>query len=357
MAKIINPYKGVNWANQQKANLHCHTAMETIDDVLYGSDGMYTAAQMIDYYYNAGYKILAITDHDYNSNVLGSEVTTYPWTLFGRDPTTLDMLAVQGKELSYGHHRVSLFSDLGIWEDKSTFNVFSRSFGEMLNRSGIGFVAHPPDFSYTVDDFSKLLLTNPNSLVGIEVYQRLVSATYLLDEINTRTIPYGKICYGSGDDDAHNTQQIFTGYLFVLSDDISEANVKAAIKNGRSYFCYETLHTGEAKAPRITNVVVDENENIITITADSGTIIWYTEEHAEAGMGNVFDYSGFDKCFVRAEITNEFGQTSTQPFAFKNNTSEHSFEGMAKVDGYWFTGKFYSKFNGEWTESNSRIML
>lgn len=96
---LLNPYSGVQWDRwkQHKANFHTHTTM---------SDGLYTPAGAIDLYKVGGYDILALTDHDY----FLYERCTWPWTDYGRDPDDVDMLAIQGMELSYHHHMLSLFS-------------------------------------------------------------------------------------------------------------------------------------------------------------------------------------------------------------------------------------------------------
>ena len=53
---IINPYENVDWAKSTtyKACLHVHTT---------ASDGDVTLSDMVEAYYQAGYDILAITDH------------------------------------------------------------------------------------------------------------------------------------------------------------------------------------------------------------------------------------------------------------------------------------------------------
>ena len=53
---IVNPYESVDWSTYDtyKANLHAHTT---------ASDGDVTLSDMVQAYYDAGYDILAITDH------------------------------------------------------------------------------------------------------------------------------------------------------------------------------------------------------------------------------------------------------------------------------------------------------
>ena len=53
---VVNPYKDVDWQNSQtyKACLHTHTT---------ASDGKVPLKEWLELYYNAGYDILAVTDH------------------------------------------------------------------------------------------------------------------------------------------------------------------------------------------------------------------------------------------------------------------------------------------------------
>lgn len=309
--RIINPYDGVNWSNQQKANLHTHTSLQTINDVLYGSDGSYTQAQAIDHYYNNGYKVLALTDHDY---VDDSQVTTFPWTVFGRDPKTLGMIAVEGKELSRCNHICSLFNNLGFvdTEDESV------ALEAVKANDGIAVINHPGRYSESENWYANLYLSYPDVAVALEVYNqgdRYPDDRKLWDKINAITIPQGKIVFGCANDDMHREEDRFITYQYILSE-LNEVAVRTAIENGQTYFSSEPLGNGVAKAPRITSIVVDENAKTISISADSGTITWISAATETVGTGAVFNYSGFKKSFVRAEIANEFGTTCTQPFAF-----------------------------------------
>lgn len=346
---ILNPYSGVDWSKQQKANLHTHTKLTTIDSVVYGSDGALTAAEVIDTYYGKGYKILAITDHD-NSEY--SQVTTWPWTVFGRNPETLGMLAIQGKELSRGNHILSLFNSLGVSETDDE----ALSLRRIKDNNGIAIIAHPGRYDESVNWYV-LLLTGIAGVCGLEVYNqgdKYNTDRQLWDLVNAITIPAGKIVWGFSNDDMHNAAHKFRNYQFVLSD-LAESAVKMALLNGHTYFCYEPSGTGEAETPRISNIVVDSGAKTISITADSGTISWITEGTTEVGTGSTFDYSSIETSFVRAEITNDFGVTCTQPFAVLDddnplNTIRSVTKSFYKVDET--TLKSVTKYIVKTDESN-----
>ena len=112
----------------------------------------------------------------------------------------------------------------------------------------------------------------------------------------------------------------------MLMEDLTTEELKDAMRKGESYFCYEPKGSGEGKAPRISSIAVDEIDKTITIQAN-GLVYWIygTDKTSTAasstrssvvGIGNTFNYSGFQGSYVRAFITNVFGETCTQPFSF-----------------------------------------
>lgn len=137
---VLNPYENIDWESSRhyKANFHTHTT---------ASDGHYPPHEVVDMYQNAGYSILAITDHN---------EATYPWESFdqftpqntpgnnpnieNRSPDILGMVAVAGNELSDHHHLLSLFSTFTTEEKNLTSSLegIASKFPE-----GISYLAHP----------------------------------------------------------------------------------------------------------------------------------------------------------------------------------------------------------------------
>jgi hypothetical protein len=166
------------------------------------------------------------------------------------------------------------------------------------------------------------------SLIGLEVYNqgnRRPNDRILWDQILQRTMPQCPV-YGYSCDDAHNNDQLFRNYNFMLMEDLTTDELKDAMRKGESYFCYEPAGTGEAKAPRISAIHVDETSKTITIEAN-GLVHWIyaTDKTSSAassarstvvGIGNTFSYAGYQGSYVRAFITNVFGETCTQPISF-----------------------------------------
>ena len=122
----ISPYKEIDWDNiiQVKSHFHAHTTQ---------SDGVLTPAQLIDAYHNAGYDVLAITDH---------WRVTWPWENYGCRADELGMLDIIGSEPSHTglrqHHMVSLFSEVtGRGLD------FEETLSDISRTGGLLSFAHP----------------------------------------------------------------------------------------------------------------------------------------------------------------------------------------------------------------------
>lgn len=337
-----NPYQAIDWAsvNQYKSNMHTHTTQsnDPIDK--------FTTAYVVDRYHAAGYKILALTDHDY---------CTYPWNLFpqmmsgvpARDPEALGMLAVPGNELSkdntnswdertggqFNHH-----NDFFTGRQGQEFASLQESYAYTYALGGMQIINHPGQYWNLSTTYSETDKNGPGwhatnfktypSLVGLEVYNqgnRRPNDRILWDQILERTMPARPV-FGYSGDDTHNDEQLFRNYNMMLMEELSTDELKDAMRKGESYFCYEPKGSGEAKAPRITNIVVDEDNKTITIEAD-GLVHWIygtdktstsasSTRSSVVGIGKTFNYTNYQGSYVRALITNVYGETCTQPFGF-----------------------------------------
>ena len=339
-----NPYADIDWMtiNQYKSNFHTHTTQsnDAIDE--------FTTANVVDKYHAAGYKILALTDHDYNP---------YPWQLFpqymsgvpARDPEALGMLAVPGNELSkdntnswsertggeFNHH-----NDFFTGRQGQEFASLQESYAYTYALGGMQIINHPGQYWSIDNTYSETQKNGPGwhatnfntypSLVGLEVYNqgnRRPNDRILWDQILQRTLPARNV-FGYSGDDTHNNEQLFRNYNFMLMEELTTEELKDAMRKGESYFCYEPKGSGEGKAPRIAAIHVDESEKTITIDAN-GLVHWIyatdkTSSSASSarstvvGIGNTFSYKGYQGSYVRALITNMYGETCTQPISFKD---------------------------------------
>ena len=342
-----NPYAEIDWAtvNQFKSNFHTHTTQSND-----ASDG-FTTAYVVDRYHAAGYKILSLTDHDYNP---------YPWELFSqymttvpaRDPAALGMLAVPGNELSkdntnswsertggqFNHH-----NDFFTGRQGQEFASLQESYAYTYALGGMQIINHPGQYWSIDNTYSETQKDGPGwhannfltfpSLIGLEVYNqgnRRPNDRILWDQILQRTMPQRPV-YGYSCDDAHNNDQLFRNYNFMLMEELTTDELKDAMRKGESYFCYEPAGSGEGKAPRIRAITVDETNQTITIEAD-GLVHWIyatdkTSNSASSarstvvGIGKTFSYAGYQGSYVRAFITNRFGETCTQPISFADEST------------------------------------
>mgnify|MGYP003302600402 CR=1 FL=1 len=341
-----NPYQMIDWVsvNQYKSNMHTHTTQSN-DPI-----EKFTTAYVVDRYHAAGYKILALTDHDY---------CTYPWDLFpqymsgvaARNAEALGMLAVPGNELSkddtnswdertggqFNHH-----NDFFTGRHGQEFASLQESYAYTYALGGMQIINHPGQYWNLSTTYSETEKNGPGwhatnfktypSLVGLEVYNqgnRRPNDRILWDQILERTMPERPV-FGYSGDDTHNDEQLFRNYNMMLMEELTTEELKDAMRKGESYFCYEPKGSGEGKAPRITNIAVDEANKTITIETN-GTVSWIygtdmTSSSASStrssvvGIGNTFCYEGYQGAYVRAFITNAYGETCTQPFGFTVST-------------------------------------
>lgn len=353
----VNPYEGVDWSTVQqfKANFHTHTQV---------SDGDFTPHQAVDQYHGAGYHILALTDHipswDGNNP---HNIVTWPWTNFSgltravrhnaswqdRDPEELGMLAVAGSESSEGHHRGSLFS---LVSDPSS--DYDASFALVADSGGLAMWYHPGRYWSVHNTYSPGQRYSPewyvdyhqrfDVLIGMEVYNqgnRHREDRVLWDEVLLRSMPDLPV-WGFSNDDMHSRDQLFRNYQFMLMDTLSEGALRHAMTSGQLFFSYEPEGSGEAKAPRIDSVTVDEESRRITIHGRNyDSIEWISgvtglgggRQSRIIGTSETFHWDSFYDPYVRAALENDYGRTYTQPFGFYVRTLHVSANGDDQNDG------------------------
>lgn len=331
-----NPYKDIDWdsINHYKANFHTHTSE---------SDGVHGPAYVIDKYYEAGYKILALTDHDTQGRggtKPANIETTWPWTDWGRDPAALGMLAVEGNEISAPHHHLSLFNG---WGAEST--SIENSLWQIADMDGLAILSHTGRYTAQYNEFSYQPYSTPLKdewyinlynkyhnapLVGIEIYS--LGDSYpddrsLWDRLNAILMPNITV-FGYSVDDMHHESQMFGNYQFMLMEDLTAAALREAMLAGAFYFCYEPEGSGAHQVPLINKIEVTDDETVITIAAsnidinqETDSITWITNKGA-VGEGYSFDLKELslteNAIFIRAELVNAYGRTYTQPFVLNH---------------------------------------
>ncbi|MFW6298508.1 MAG: PHP domain-containing protein [Bacillota bacterium] len=343
----LNPYEDVDWEETDQAltNLHTHTE---------NSDGEGTPHDVADYYKDYGYDILALTDHD---------AVTYPWNfseLTGgdhewedRDPEALDMLAIEGNELTVSRSgwfpdTVSLFTDYEYQQPDSLDRdpqAFHNTLDEMAEiEDSLAFIPHPgrewkvyeeydEGDMYSVQWWADLFNTyEVDQLPGFEVFNRndqYPNDRGLWDAVLSKTMPERPI-WGLGNDDYHGDGDGYIHHSFtrqLIAGDFTEDALRNSLRKG--HFFTSNIKDNEGDAPRISSITVDEEARTITIEGSGyDAIEWFhgTDEYYEptqVGDGETFDYGTFDGNYVRARLIKDEGEASeaktlTQPFGFES---------------------------------------
>lgn len=340
----VNAYKDLDWASTEryKANFHTHTSQSF--------DTKFKTSEVVDLYKSAGYSILALTDHDANP---------FPWDHFdlfnpeaeSRNAEALGMLSIPGVELSKDNRNT--------W-DESTGGSFNHHNDFFTGRKGQEFASLRESYAYTDAIGGMQIINHPGqywsldreytpgeknspewhaenfklykSLVGLEVYNqgnRRPNDRILWDQVLTLTMPKRPV-WGYSCDDTHTREQYFRNYEYMLMPSLDDESLKECMNAGRLYFSYEYTGSGEAKAPHVSDVSVDETAHTITVRSDDAdNIVWIysTDKVASAapsarrstvvGVGDTFDYTGYQGSYVRPLLSNQYGETCLQPFGFE----------------------------------------
>lgn len=339
----VNAYDAIDWSltNRFKANFHTHTSQSF--------DTKFATHEVVDLYHQAGYSILALTDHDANP---------YPWEQFdlynpaaeSRSPSTLGMLAIPGVELSkdnrntwdektggsFNHH-----NDFFTGRKGQEFASLRESYAYTDAIGGLQIINHPGQYWNLANSYTPGEKNSPQwhaenfnlypSLIGLEVYNqgnRRPNDRILWDQILSITMPERPV-WGYSNDDTHTREQYFRNYQFMLMPALDAESLKTAMRGGHHYFSYEYTGSGEDKAPHISSINHDVDASTITIdTPDADEIQWISSTDIPSGAapsarkstvigyGKSFCYTGFLGSYVRALLKNEYGETCTQPFGF-----------------------------------------
>lgn len=372
---ITNPYETVDWDtwNQYKAQMHAHT--------LY-SDGEMDIKDVVEAYYALDYDILAITDHGVVNQ--GWDKVPEMLPLIGINQYTKKLTPLSSKrynEITKGTDRngkgmmdVSLGIEMnGVVMRKNHVNGYFCGYGQGLwgneedyetpiaqtdKAGGISVINHPGDFFGANQDINRAfdpdnilpfanIFLKYESCVGTEAFNlRDTSARYdrvLWDNMLMYTIPRGRNIWGFASDDSHVESHIgCTADVFLMPEHTEKA-LRDAMEDGTFFACskYARLEMGEefvgtGNFAEITNIVVDDNNDTISITfkntdlysdknaacviecvADGVVIDSYTWESAQDSYTYTFDLN--KHCddigsYVRFQIKDNGGMVLTQPF-------------------------------------------
>ena len=320
---IANPYLDVDWESygRYKANFHTHTT---------NSDGLAQPHAMVDAYHALGYSILAITDHDWVS---------YPWTQFAtqepnpnslnplvrapranpanigyenRHPSQLDMVSIQGNELSMHHHMGSYFSG-----HEGTKTV-AASLEAITAAGGLAVLFHPGRYGFSTEWYVNLYREHEH-LIGLEIYNlgdRYPHDRRLWDAILTETMP-DRAVWGFSNDDAHSLSQVGRNWNVMVLPELSLEWVRHGMEQGMSFFVYAPQGHAGPGAASIDSIRVDDRAGTIEIVAHGHESIRWISEGTIVSHEELIDLNDLKRpgVYVRAELRGQGGTVvGTQPF-------------------------------------------
>ncbi len=327
--RIKNPYGAVDFEsfNAYKSNLHTHTSE---------SDGVLDPGGVVNLYSGKNYAVLAFADHDVcgpggNWGNMQPE-STWPWTdwiekeasvINTRDGIQTSaffpglgqagVLAVRANELSEYHHTGSYFNDLGYMFNPSIDeNIY---FLDIEDSGGLGMFFHPGRYDYPLSWYNVFFDSYRETIFGIEVYNqgdRYPGDRAFWDAVN-REREYDDLVWGFSNDDMHTTEHLFRNYNTHFLLELTEEKLRENFKSGALTFSYEPGGSGDALAPSLKSIFVDETN--ITLSASGYDVIyWYDDGTDIIHQGPSIDVKEVNGRFVRAVLENKSGRTYTQPF-------------------------------------------
>ena len=362
---VVNPYESVDWDTYDtyKACLHCHTN---------ASDGECDLSEWLNLYYDAGYDILAVTDHGVINNGWNKTKKTngifngfkrvsplsdeeYERITTGSDRDGRGMtditggiecnMAVVSKTHVNGYWTTY---GQGVWGTENDYETAPREIeksggysvlnhvGDWVNSNNYPERSHNP---FYINYFANIL-TKYKTCLGLEIINNTDNCTRadreLWDELLQVVIPKGRNIWGFADDDSEYRSEVGRSFeLFPLAEN-NEANVKEAMINGAFFAASKYQKNpqrvneidGDGLVPLVTDISVDGNK--ITVECDENrgcdTIEWVadgkvikTDNSGSCSYTiDLGDYQNELGCYVRFVLKSAaHGVTYSQPFELK----------------------------------------
>jgi predicted phosphodiesterase len=357
---ITNPYENVDWTTygQYKADFHAHSL---------NSDGADKTVDMVEDHYAKGFDILAMTDHSY---------LTRAWFLADLDPLTASreveinagvdrggkgMIDIfDTNEQSATDHINSFFANYNDdWVDSGMADTIEK----VEKLGGITHINHPGRYTggasgnveasnnpANVKKYVDLYMAYP-SCVGIEIINKIDNESrcdrILWDNILMQTMAEGRSVWGFSNDDSHSLDATGYSWNVMLIPALTPYETRIAMESGAFYAISRvsrpdginatlpgggampgsgdksTLYLLEQKIPSISNIVVDEETAVITISgADYDVIEWIADGEviATGNSINISNYADKINSYVRAQLKSATGIAFTQPFGVKDTS-------------------------------------
>jgi len=264
--------------NWYKGNLHVHTK---------NSDGLFTPEEICEYYSEAGYDFLCITDHDRITKAV--KVPKNFCHLHGSE------IGVRGT--SAGMHILGI----GLREEFDAEHMSAQEIIDSINLHGaIPVIAHPY-LNWLTSDY----LLSLRGYAGIEIYNHSSQdkfgkgySTVHFDEL-LHAFSYlnkGARILGFAGDDSHSRSSLGGSFVMVKARSLNEKDILNSIRNGCFY-----PSTGVI----INNLEIETRR--IRINFSPATDVDFIEGGRFSGGGREIEYAGYEiegwERHVRIEIT------------------------------------------------------
>jgi hypothetical protein len=320
---ITNPYTGVDWqtVRQYKTALHTHTN---------ASDGTPTLRQSVQRHLEAGFDIVAITDHgtvDRGWNE-GPETNFIKTALsaVGRSEGALEYLGSEGtfsngetytyRVLANGDHllrtasgrailripygvennAVSVNAHVNGWFADYTDNsvsTYENAVRGVAKAGGLCVINHPGEYTkaryelrtetaydetnaayaYYINKFAGLIAEN-DALIGIDINSKGDNRTRfdrkLWDILLTRLSAAGKNVFAICSSDAHQLSVVDTGFTLLLMQNLTAADARRALETGAFFgasHCLGNPDELESVAAALSTFYGEENEVYLRVKA------------------------------------------------------------------------------------------
>lgn len=357
---VVNPYACVDWDtwDYYKANLHTHSN---------ASDGDLSITDMVSLYYEKGYDILCMTDHgvinygwnkprktngvfNYFRKCVPMSDEDYTRITTGSDRGGRGMIDIpQGIEINMAvlskTHVNGYFTEYGQgeWGIENDYRTAAAKIDELGGYSVLNHVGdwvnsnNFPERSHWdgyIEYFANIF-NDYRSCLGMEIINNTDNVTRadraLWDELLQVVIPQGRNIIAFADDDSEAIGDVGRSFEdFVLPANTVE-NVKQGMVNGNFFACSKFKKytdgtpdfEGTGEVPRVSNIIVDENEDTIELvldqTRDCSSVKWIANGEVVSNSLKVDLDELSDKlgCYIRFELAGEGGITYSQAFELK----------------------------------------
>ena len=305
-------------------------------------------------------KVTPLTEERYNEITTGADRN-------GRPMIEVPMGIEQNPTSLNNAHINSWFADYGDGVVGGTSN-YEEVISNVDVAGGLSVINHPGEYTkakeeacqadayneddiwydYVIDKFTKILTTY-DSCIGIDINSKKDGRTKydrkLWDILLGKVVPTGRNVFAIATTDAHQLDKVGCAWTSLCMPENNAENIQTCLKNG-SFFAVSryikneeelaqfSLETGidwgtsfeqedrddSIPAPKVTNVVVDEKDDTITLSVDNALTVHWIADGKVIAVGNSIDlddYSDEIGSYVRAEAFGEGGVLYTQAFTLQ----------------------------------------